>query len=121
MDRRSQIDHTTLARRWGISESLAKNTMDTTTPRGMRYDDDQFTRRFCTRQAHLSYPHVCSGVFTDKLYYEITRIRGNTCAQLFVTDGGHARTYPLTNSGQAFDKLDLYCSTVGIPKYLASL
>ena len=54
------------------------------------------------------------------MYYEITRIRGNTCAQLFVTDGGHARTYPLTNRGQAFDKLDLYCSTFGISKYLVS-
>ena len=90
--------------------------MDATTQRGMRYSDDQLTCCFRTRQAHLSYPHLRSGVFTDTLFNENTSIHGNTCELLFVTNGGHACTYPLTSKGQAFEKLDLYCTTVGIPK-----
>jgi len=47
-------------------------------------------------------------------------VRGNTCAQLFVSDNGHAKIYPMSSKGQAFDKLDSYCSTIGIPKFMVS-
>ena len=68
----------------------------------------------------MQYPHLRSGVFTDTHFNDTTSVRGNNCALLFVTDDGHCRIYPLPSKGQAFDKLDLYCSTVGIPLFLVS-
>ena len=121
MNRRSQVDSYTLSRQWGISEPLAMKTLDSTTQQGWRYIEDQFTRRFRTRQAHMQYHHLRTGVFTDTLFNDTTSVRGNNCAQLFVTDDGHSRIYPLSSKGQAFDKLDLYCSTVGIPLFLVSV
>ena len=102
----SQVDFYTLSRRWGIRPSAMK-TLDSTSQWGWRCIEDQFTRRFRTQQAHMRYPHLCSGVFTDTLFNDTTIVRGNNCAQLFVTDDGHSRIYPLPSKGQAFDKLDL--------------
>ena len=103
----SQVDSYTLSHRWEISEPLAMKILDSTTQRGWRYIEDHFTRRFRTRQAHMQYHHLRTGVFTDTLFNDTTSVRGNNCAQLFVTDDGHSRIYPLPSKGQAFDKLDL--------------
>ena len=103
-----------------ITLPLAMKTLNSITQRGWRYIEDQFTWRFRTRQAHMQYPHLRSGVFTDTLFNDTTIVRGNNCAQLFVTDDGHSRIYPLPSKGQAFDKLALYCSSVGIPLFLLS-
>jgi ribosomal protein S25 len=52
--RRSSIDSTSLAQRWGISQSLAAMTLQAMTTRAVRnYPEEEFSRRFRTRQAQL--------------------------------------------------------------------
>ena len=68
----------------------------------------------------MHHKHFRTPVYTDTLFNDVTSVRGNTCAQLFVSGNGHAKIYPMSSKGQAFDKLDSSCSTIGIPKIMVS-
>jgi len=104
----------------GTSLEVADKTLQSSTQRGFRYTDNEITPHFHTRQAHMSHKHLRTPVYTDTLFNDIMSVWGNTCAQLFVSDNGHAKIYPMSSKGQAFDKLDSYCSTIGIPKFMIS-
>jgi hypothetical protein len=68
----------------------------------------------------MSHKRLRTPVYTDTLFYDVISVWGNTCAQLFVSENGHAKIYPMSSKGQAFDKLGSYCSTIGIPKFMVS-
>ena len=72
-------------------------TLQSTTQRGIRYYARPFTRRFRTAQAQLSHRLLRVPVYSDTLFSEVTSVRGNTCAQIFVTDQGHARVFPMAS------------------------
>ncbi len=121
MDRRSSVDAPTLSQRWDTSLSSAMSTLRVTTQRGIHYfQGPSFSRRFRTHQTQLSYPHLHNVVYTNTLLSDEKSVRGNVCAQIFVTDKSHAQIYPLTTKSDAYNALDLYCSTVGIPKFIVT-
>ena len=69
-ERRTNVPHTTLARRWGTSMDTVNNTMRTTTQRGLRYLQGDLTRRFRTRQTHLQNRLLNTRMYTDTMFSE---------------------------------------------------
>jgi hypothetical protein len=58
-DRRTTVNAVTLAHRWGTSVSTASNALGSMTTRAVRfYLEEEFSRRFRTRQAQLRFPHL---------------------------------------------------------------
>ena len=62
--------------------------------------------------------YLCTAVYSDTLFSNSSSTRGNKCAQIFVINMGHARVYPMNSKADAYDKLDLYCLSTGIPNVL---
>jgi hypothetical protein len=115
--RRSSIDAVGLGRRWGISQSLAAMTLQAITTRAVRnYPQEEFSRRFRTRQAQLRFPHLCTKWYSDTLFFNKKSIRGFTCGQLFCNDDGWHRVVPMRSKAEAGDALNRTIRDVGIPE-----
>jgi hypothetical protein len=80
--------------------------MKVTMQRGIRNMMSLLHRRFRTHQTHLSYPHLHTTVYSDTLLSDIPSVRGNVCAQLFVTDKDFFRVYPMKAKSEAYVKLN---------------
>ena len=115
-DRRTTVDSVTLGRRWGTSVSTASKTLQATTTRAVRfYPEDEFSRRFRTRQAQLRFPHLRTKFYSDTFFSETKSIRGYKCAQLFCNDEGWATVKPLRSKADCGDALNDVIREVGIP------
>jgi hypothetical protein len=125
---RSNVDATTLARRWGISHTTAEHTLKATTQRAIRTTTNGITRRFRTRQSQLQYRNLRCPVYTDTLFLtadrskdeQIKSLRGFTCAQVFSTNKHHLQLYLLRSKAEAPDALNKYCRKIGIPNPIVS-
>ena len=42
-------------------------------------------------------------------------MRGNNCAQLFVSDKGYVAIYPMESKGNFKDALHMFCKDIGVP------
>jgi hypothetical protein len=116
--RRSSIDSTNLARRWGINQSLAAMTLQAMTTRAIRnYPEEEFSRRFRTRQAQLRFPHLRTKWYSDTLFFNRTSIRGYTCAQFFCNNESWNRIVPMRSKADAGDALNTVVRDVGIPEF----
>jgi len=106
-DRRTTVNAVTLAHRWGTSVSTASNALGSMTTRAVRfYLEEEFSRRFRTRQAQLRFPHLRTKWYSDTLFSETKSIRGNTCVQLFCNDDGWATIRPMRSMADCGDKLN---------------
>eukprot|EP00934_Nitzschia_sp_Nitz4_P001469 Nitzschia sp. Nitz4//scaffold498_size9664//494//4337//NITZ4_009088-RA/size9664-snap-gene-0.10-mRNA-1//-1//CDS//3329553087//1469//frame0 len=119
-ERRSSVANDTLARRWGTSVATVAQTMKTTTQRGVRYMDGNLTQRFRTRQRQLQSRYLRTKVYTDTMFSSTPSVRGNTCAQLFVTAEGFAAGDTLPSKSLAHDSLEKFCRRYRIPSLLIS-
>ncbi|MGH3053835.1 MAG: hypothetical protein ACRDL7_02535, partial [Gaiellaceae bacterium] len=117
-DHRSRVDSVTLARRWGISDSAAKATLQVTTQRGVRQMQPTTDRRYRTRQAQLRYPYLRTRVYSDTMFSDKKTLMAETCGQLFVTAEGFSRIYPMKTKSEAGYKLNKFVQSVGIPHQL---
>ncbi|MGH3054118.1 MAG: hypothetical protein ACRDL7_03970, partial [Gaiellaceae bacterium] len=118
LDRRSDVDAGTLARRWGVSQSVASETLKLTTQRGVRYMQDYTDRRYRTRQAQLRYPHLRTQVYSDTMFSDVKSLRNFICAQVFVTSDDFNRVYPMKLRSDAGDTLNEFIKDIGIPELL---
>ena len=117
---RSQINTHVLARRWGTSVQVADETRKQTTQRGIRYLGGTLERRFRTRQHQLQSPLLKTKFYSDTMFSETTSIRGNTCAQLFVTSEGYVTGDVMKQKSDAYLALEKLCRDDGIPAVLVT-
>ena len=86
-----------LANVWQIKESDAERTLRQTTRRNTQSLDSTLSRQFGTNDRMLRYQRLDSIFFTDtlKISKKCTSYRGNTCAQVFVSDKGYIYVCPM--------------------------
>ncbi|MGH7954974.1 MAG: hypothetical protein ACREOZ_03350, partial [Gloeomargaritales cyanobacterium] len=116
MDRRSDVDSSTLARRWGLSQYVASKTLKATTQRGVRNLTSSLDKRFRTQQAQFRYPHLRTHFYSDTMFSDVKSLRGNLCAQVFVTAEEYNRVYPMKLKSEAGEKLNEFVIDIGIPE-----
>ena len=119
-EHRSSIPVDTLARRWGTSINIAKQTLESTFQRGLRYLEGPLSRRFRTRQKQLDTKYLRTKMYTDTMFKEHPSARGNTCMQIFVTAEGFVYGEPMKTKSDAYLALDKVCRTYGVPQLLVS-
>jgi hypothetical protein len=90
------IDAATLAKTWGIGIEAAKRTRIVTTQRGTRRRvQPSLTKRYKTHDRELRYRRLQVTMYTDTIYSTILSIQMNKAAQIFTTDFGFVRAFPL--------------------------
>ncbi|KAL7530108.1 hypothetical protein ACHAXR_003313, partial [Thalassiosira sp. AJA248-18] len=111
-----QVDHKTLANRWGISTDRAKQTVMKTTQRGVRKClNPTLSRRFPTNDRMLRYDRLHHPIFTDTLIAGTVSKRGNKYAQVYGTNFGWSRAYPMKKKSEAHESLSLLFKRDGVP------
>ena len=107
--KKPKIDPSTLARKWGIGLDVAQNTIRKTTQRGVRTVlHPTLSRRFRINDRQLRYKRLRSNMFSDTLISSITSKDGNKYAQVFCTDYGWTRAFPMKRKSEAHEALSLY-------------
>ena len=119
--RRGEVGFVALANRWGIPLNKAKDTIRCTTQRGVRTTlHPTLSRRYSTNDRMLRYHRIPCTMFTDTMFSKYKSSRGNTCAQVFATDFGWSRTYPMRSKGDAHEALSLLFQREGVPIKMVS-
>jgi hypothetical protein len=119
-EHRSNIPVETLAKRWGTTINVAKQTIQQTYQRGLRYLEGPLSRRFRTRQKKLDRKYLRTKMYTDTMFKEHPSARGNTCMQIFVTAEGFVTGEPMKTKSDAYISLDRVCRNFGVPQLLVS-
>lgn len=104
-----------LHRQWGIGLETARNTIDTTTQLAIRGAVHPLRRRYRTDLLSLHYRRFDTTVYTDTIFSKYTSREGNTCAQVFGTEGGYLAVYPMKSKSEAGSALTTFVQDVGIP------
>lgn len=109
-----------LSKIWHIKPDLAKKTLLQTTQRYRQGLDNELSRRFSSNDRMLRYRRIDSHFYTDTFFVTAKgkSTRGNTCAQLFVSDKGYIALYLMKSKGQYLQALQQFCKDVGIPSQL---
>jgi transcription initiation factor TFIIIB Brf1 subunit/transcription initiation factor TFIIB len=90
------IDAATFAKNWGIGIEAAKRTRLVTTQRGIRIMvHPSVTKRYKTNDRHLRYRRLPVTMYTDIMYSTILSRQMNKAAQIFTTDFGFVRAFPM--------------------------
>ncbi len=86
-----------------INVPTAKETLDITSQKEVRTDNPKLSRNFGTNDRTLRYKHLKGYFYMDTLFATSKAgksSRGNTCAQLFVSDKDFVYVVPLKKEGQ---------------------
>ena len=119
-DRHSEVTPEALSAKWQIGLQAAKDTLKVTTQHGIRHAIHPLKRRYRTDNMSLSLRRLNTRFYTDTLFAKVTSLKGNTCAQIFVTnDIGFVRVYPMSSKSQAGEALRDLADDVGIPNEIA--
>jgi hypothetical protein len=96
MREKAGIDAATLAKNWGIDIEAAKRTRLVPTQRGIRrMIHPSLTKRYKTNDRQLRYRRLPVTIYTDTMYSIILSRQKNKAAQIFCTDFGFVRSFPL--------------------------
>jgi hypothetical protein len=60
-----------------------------------------------------------SGIY-DTMVANVKSLRVNTCCEIYATDFGWSRAFPIAKIAEVYEKLDLLLSRYGIPEALVS-
>ena len=114
------ITSTHLSKIWKIKEDLAQRALDQTTHLYRQGMDNELSKRLSTNDRMLQYKRINSQFFTDTLFVtkEGKSTRGNTCAQLFVSDKGYVAIYPMASKSEFPAALEMFCKDIGVPRIL---
>ena len=74
-----------------------------------------FFRRFRTNNRNLHCHHLAHPVFSNMMFASIVSRRGNKCAQVYATDFGWARAFPIASRSEAHETLSLLYVKDGVP------
>ena len=105
-----------LASTWKIPLRQAQNTLRVTTQRGVRHiANPAISRRFRTNDRMLRYRRIPHTVFTDTLKSTVKSKRQNRYAQMYSTDFGYTRAYPIRKEAEAHHTLSKFFKDIGVP------
>jgi hypothetical protein len=116
--RRGAVGHIALANRWGISLEKAKATVKVTTQRGIRNTlHPTLTRRLKTNDRMLRYRRLPCVMYTNTAFchHKYKSPRGSIGCQLFATDFGWSRAFPLRQKKDAHEALSLVFRRDDVP------
>ena len=105
-----------LARKWKIPLRQAEQTLRVTTQRGVRHiANPAISRRYKTNDRMLRYNRVPHTVFTDTLKSTVKSKRQNEFAQVYCTDFGWTRAYPMRLESEAHHTVSKLFKDIGVP------
>jgi hypothetical protein len=100
------VDTATLAKNWGIGIEAAKMTRLVTTQRGIRrMIHPSLTKRHNKNDRQLRYRRLSVKMFTDTMYSTIHSRKKNKTGQIFCTDFGFVREFPMKKESEAHEAL----------------
>ncbi len=106
----------TLAQCWGIPLHKAKRTVQHTTQRGVRnIANPTLAQRFRTNDCMLHYCCLHHTIFMDTMFASTLSRHGNKFAQIFSSDFGWSRAFPMKMKGEAHEALSLLFQREGVP------
>jgi hypothetical protein len=109
------VDAATLAKNWGIGLEAAKKTRLVTTQRGIRrMINPSLTKRYKTNERQLRYRLLPVTMYTDTMFSTILSRQKNKAAQIFCTDFGFVRAFPLKKEKEAHEALYLLFHRDGV-------
>jgi hypothetical protein len=113
------IDAATLAKNWRIGIDAAKRTRLVTTQRGIRrMVHPSLTKRYKTNDRQLRYRRLPVTMYTDTMYSTILSRQMNKAAQIFTTDFGFVRAFPMKKEKDAHEALSLLFYRDGVPNFM---
>jgi hypothetical protein len=109
------VDAATLAKNWGIGIEAAKRTRLVTTQRGIRkIIHPSPTKRYRTNDSQLRYRLLPVTMFTDTMYSTILSRQQQKAAQIFCTEFGFVRAFPMKLESEAHEALSLLSHMYGV-------
>ena len=116
MFRKSSINQIVLAKRWGFSPEKAQKTIQATTERGIRTMlHPLLSRWFRTNDWNLCSHHLVHPLFSDTMLALTVSRRGNRYTQVFATDFGWAKAFPMASRSKAHETSSLLFLRDGVP------
>jgi hypothetical protein len=112
----SGVGAVTLSNNWGIGIEAAKRTRLATTQRGIRrMIHPSLMKRYKTNDRQLWYRRLPVTMLTDTIYSTILSRQQNKAAQIFCTDFGLVRAFPMKLESEAHEALSLLFHIDGVP------
>jgi hypothetical protein len=116
---KARVDAATLAKKWGIGIEVAKRTRLVTTQRGVRRIIlPSLTKRYKTNDRQLRYRRMSVTMFTDTMYSKIIPRKNNIADQIFCTDFGFVRAFPMKKESEAHEALSFLFHRDGVPNVM---
>jgi hypothetical protein len=113
------VDAATLANTWGIGLEAATQTHLVTTQRGIRrMIHPSLTKRYKTNERQLRYHRLPFTMYTDTMVSTILSRQNNKAAQIFCTDFGFVRAFPLKKEKEAHGALSLLFHRDRVPNVM---
>ena len=116
-DRHTDVSMEELSNTWGIGLSVAKDTLSVTSQRATRSATMPLSRRFKAARQY-TIPVLDCRFYSDTVMGRHKSLNGNTCAQIFTTKDHFIVAYSMESKAEAGEKLKLFISEYGIPKYM---
>jgi hypothetical protein len=109
------VDTATLANNWGIGIEAAKRTHLLTTQREIRkMIHPSLKKRRAKNDRQLQYRRRPVTIFTDTMYSKIFSRQGNKAAQVFCTEFGCVRDFPMNQESEAYEVISLIIHIYGV-------
>ena len=116
MVRKPLVEATALAERWDITSEKTHKILQATMQTGIKTIlNALLLRQFRINDRNLHYCHLAHLVFSDMIFANTVSRRGNKCAQVYATNFGWARAFPMTSRSEAHETLSLLFVTDGVP------
>jgi hypothetical protein len=113
------VDAETLAKNWGIGIEAAKRTRLVTTQRGIRrMIHPSLTKRYNNNDSKLRYRRLPVIMYTYTMYSTILSRQDSKAAQIFCTDFGFVRAFPMKRESEAHEALSLLFHKDGVPNVM---
>ena len=106
-----------LSKIWNIDNKTARGVIQQNTQLLRQNVDNDLSKQFTINDRMLRYKRINSQFYTDTFFAGgcDKTTRGNTCAQMSVSDKGFVAIYPMKSKGDFKDSLHLFCKEVGVP------
>jgi hypothetical protein len=119
MREKAGVDAATLAKNWGIGIEAAKRTSLVTTQRGIRIMiHPSLPKRYNKNERQIRYRRLPVTMYTATMYYTILSRKDNEAAQIFCTDFGFVREFPMKKEKEAHEALSLLFNRYGVPNVM---
>jgi hypothetical protein len=113
------VDVATLAKNFGIGIETAKRTRLVNTKRGVkRMIHPSLSVRFSTNDRHMRYLRLPVTCFTDTMFSNSKSRQGNKADQVFCTENGWTRTFPMAKEKDGHEILSLLFRRDGVPNVM---